>query len=363
MASTRSLRFSALWALVLACGSVSAAEPASLVVRPGASIILDTAPCIRPVVPAAGGAVEVARVADTRSYAVYTAPASQASPVQVTIESGTKPKADQTGCEGSVQKHFTLSNDRTPSVPDSALSKAFTILVTAFVLALLLESGFALLFNWRLFLEFFVGRAWRTPVMFVGAWLVVQVFDLDLMAALFDAYNPRADGVPSKGSGFTAALTAAILAGGSAGVNRIMIGLGFRSQIRPDMTGPALDESEAWIAIQVNGKPAQVHARVDIDVLDLTAEQKAAVPTTVGILRPRSVWQRLIQLLWPSRSRVPASGGRRVATANCYRITVRDLRTEGKLYDAMGKAIEKPTDAAPMRFGSRAVVDFEITLP
>ena len=108
MTSIRSLRSLALLTLVLACGSVSAAEPTSLVVRPGTSIILDTAPCIRPVVPAPGGAVDAARVADTRSYAVYTAPASQTSPVQVTIESGSKLKADQTGCEGGVQKQFTL---------------------------------------------------------------------------------------------------------------------------------------------------------------------------------------------------------------------------------------------------------------
>ena len=239
------------------------------------------------------------------------------------------------------------STDRTPSIPDSALSKAFNILVTAVVLALLLESACALLFNWRLFLEFFVGRAWRTPAMFGGAWLIVGIFDLDLMAALFDAYNPRADGLPSKGSWFTAALTAAILAGGSAGVNRILIGLGFRSQVRPDLAEPALDEGEAWIAIQVSGKPAEVQARVDIDVLDLTAAEKATVPTTVGILRPRTVPQRLMQLLWPSRSRVPPSGGRKVATANCYRITVRDLRTEGKHLRCHGQADRKTHGRGP----------------
>jgi len=108
------------------------------------------------------------------------------------------------------------------------------------VLALLLESAFALLFNWRLFLEFFAGKAWRTPIMFVGALLVVEAFNLGPHARLFDAYNPASGGARSAGSWFTAILTAMVLAGGSAGVNRILVALGFRTQVRPETVEPKL---------------------------------------------------------------------------------------------------------------------------
>ena len=340
----------------------SAAEPTKLFVRPGSSAILDSAPCLRTIVPAAGGAVEAAKVSDTKTFAIYTAPASQNADVQITIESGAKDKADKSGCESAVQKQFTVTSDLTPQIPDSALGKSFNVLVTAFVLALLLESAFALLFNWRFFLEFFVGKAWRTPIMFAGALAVVLAFDLDLMAALFEAYSPRLGSPPPKGSWFTAALTAMILAGGSVGVNRVLVGLGFRSQIRPDASEPLLKEDEAWMSIQVKASSGKVSARVDVEIVGAPDSTKADIPTVVGILRPRNLWQRLKDVLFPSGSRLPRSGGRKVSTSNCYRITVTDLRVGGKLYDAMGREISKIEDAQLLRFGPRAIVDFEIVL-
>ena len=77
-----------------------------------------------------------------------------------------------------------------PKLPDDILPQAFRILISAFVIAVLLESAFALVFNWRLFLEFFVGKAWRTPIMFGAALLVVRAFpQLDLIARLFAVYS------------------------------------------------------------------------------------------------------------------------------------------------------------------------------
>lgn len=340
-----------------------ASEPEKLVVRPGSAIILDSAACVRPLVPGANGAVETAKVSDAKTFAIYTAPPSQSADVLVLIETGSKDKTDKSGCESAVQRQFTISTDRTPQIPDSAIGKAFNILAAAFVLALLLESAFALLFNWRLFLEFFAGKAWRTPIMFVGALATVSAFNLDLMASLLDAYSPRADGLPSKGSWLTAALTSMILAGGSVGVNRILVALGFRSQIRSDVAEPKIEEDEAWISIQVLGKSRDINVRVDVEVAEASEATKGAIPTTVGMLRPRGALERLGNILFPSRSRWPRSGGRKVSTNNFYRITVTDLRSDGKVYDALGKVIPNVGAAPLLRFGSRAMIDFEVTLP
>lgn len=356
------------WAIALAAGlfislPTQAAEPTKLVVRPGASVVLAAGSCLRPVVPAAGNAVEIAKVADTKYFAIYTAPRTESGASMITIEAGDKENAAKNGCEPATQKQFSIGSDSTPLTPASVLNTSFTILVSAFVLAVLLESAFALLFNWRLFLEFFVGKAWRTPIMFVAALVVVRAFHLDLMSSLFDAYAQRPDGVPSSGSWFTSALTAMILAGGSVGVNQILVTLGFRSQIRSDSPQTPLKQDEAWISVLVTGKKGDIEARVDVEEVLNPQLPNLVVPTVVGILSHRGVLARLRGLFFPSRTRLPASGGRTVSTDKVYRITVYDLRTNGNLYDAMGHKIENIENATPLRFGPRAVVDFEVSLP
>jgi hypothetical protein len=279
--------------------------------------------------------------------------------VSITIETGTKEKTDKS-CEGGTQKQFIVASDRTPQVSDEALKKSFTILVAFYVVAFLLESAFALPFNWRLFQEFFVGKAWRTPIMFVGALLVVRNFDLDLMASLLDAYNPRADGTVPKGNWFTSALAAMILAGGSIGVNRILVAVGFRSQIRADAAEPQLNETEAWIAIRIHSETDAKNFQVNID--EVTPPAGNVPPTTIGFVRSGNIGQRVKELLFPSRSRVPRSGGRKVDTNKFYRITVVDMRANGKIYDALGNVVSKIDDARIFRFGSRAILDFDVTV-
>ena len=71
------------------------------------------------------------------------------------------------------------------------------------------------------FLEFFVGKAWRTPIMFVAALIIVRYFHLDLMARLFDVYSPETDPQKYPGNLFTQTITAMVLAGGSVSINRV----------------------------------------------------------------------------------------------------------------------------------------------
>ncbi len=85
-----------------------------------------------------------------------------------------------------------------------------------------------------------------------------------------------------------------ILAGGSVGVNRILIALGFRSQIRPDLEPPILSDKEAWIAINVTRQLRRtVNARIDVEELEMVALGGKVVPATVGQLHPKGLAHRI----------------------------------------------------------------------
>lgn len=337
----------------------STAPAATVTVRPGQQVVLDTAPCLVAVDPPPGGAVEIARASDAKLYAVYNAPAAETpTSVIVVVDSGAKPTADGKGCEAPARKRFQVTISRTPEVPPGALEQSFRILVSAFVLAVLLENAFALLFNWRLFLEFFVGKAWRTPIMFLGALAVVRNFDLDLMAQLFQAYNPTARAATDLGW-FTSAITAMVLAGGSVGVNRVMVALGFRSQIRPDAVEPELEPTEAYVAVRVLGAGSDALYRVNMDVIDPIPPD---TPTSLGFVGgPSNLRARFVDLLFPVRSRIPRSGGLRVSTKKAYRVSVTDL-TDGRHYDTLGKPIETPQKSQVFAFAPKAIVDFTIRI-
>ncbi len=247
----------------------------------------------------------------------------------------------------------------TPELPEGAVEQAFRILMAALLLAVLLENAFALLFNWRLFQEFFVGKAWRTPIMFGGALMIVRTFGLDLMARLVRAFNPDLDVEAGAGDWFTSVITAMVLAGGSVGVNRVLVALGFRSQVRPEALEPRLERDEAFVAIRVRGASAESIYQVNMDVVDPVPPD---IPTTLGFVGgAASVGTRLRELLFPVRGRIPRSGGLRVLTTKAYRISVTDLKAR-KTYDARGEPIEGPAKSQVFAFAPKAIVDFTITI-
>jgi len=332
-----------------------------LTARPDQQLVLDTAPCLIAIQPAAGGALEITRAGETRMHAVFTTPAAAASsPVIAIVERGTKLAADAKSCESPSRRQFNISVARTPEVPPAALDQSFRILMAAFVIAVLLENAFALLFNWRLFLEFFVGKAWRTPIMFLGALIIVRSFDLDLVAQLFRAYSPEGNAAIGQGTMFTSAITAMVLAGGSVGVNRVFVALGFRSQVRPEELVPELEPTEAYVAIRVQERGARsLQCRVNMDVVEPIPPD---TPRTLGFVGDSAaLGARLKELLFPVRTRIPPSGGMRVSTSKAYRISVTDLEG-GKHYDTMGRLINKPSDSQLFAFAPKAIVDFTIRL-
>ena len=80
-------------------------------------------------------------------------------------------------------------------------------LTVLFVLALLLESALSVIFNWRLFLEFFYGRGVRTLVMIAVSAIAVRTFQIDTVTTMLQGYWRRSSTPPS--SGWTGSTTCA----------------------------------------------------------------------------------------------------------------------------------------------------------
>jgi hypothetical protein len=127
-----------------------------------------------------------------------------------------------------------------PFLTGEGLSAATTTVLTLFLLAVLLESALAIIFNWRPFIESFNARATRPLVSFGVALAFVVYFNFDAVTGLMNAVQKTA--WPANWFGHV--LTAAILAGGSAGVNTMLVALGFR-ELKTQDTGGAKARSDS----------------------------------------------------------------------------------------------------------------------
>lgn len=282
--------------------------------------------------------------------AMFTAPRTAYDAVDITLEVGVG-AATTKGCAEGSQKLFRVTDGRSPAVAPEITGKAWTILLTAFVIALLLEQAFALLFNWRLFLELAVGKAWRTPIMFFAAYLLCHRIDMDLIRDLANAYDVKHVHVSDT---LTRALTAAILAGGSVGVNHILTGLGFRSQIRADIGAKPLDVTQAWVAVHILGPCNGV--RICIDEADPGITGISTYAGTVGAM---PLYSRLKDLFFPNSARFPRAGGYLVSTTKVYQIYA--LTSGGR---RLGPGGDLTTVGAltQCRFAPRAIVDLYISI-
>jgi len=131
-------------------------------------------------------------------------------------------------------------------VPADIYEPTFRSLFILFVLAVLLESGLAVLFQWKPVLATFDSRAARPLFSFVAALILVISFKLDIATELLNLFTNSANGPNAPGI----ILTALVISGGSSGINRIFQALGFRpmtEQEQPETSKPP--PTEAWISI------------------------------------------------------------------------------------------------------------------
>jgi hypothetical protein len=179
---------------------------------------------------------------------------------------------------------FTNPEQHTVSVTvvpgNSALYEhAFKSLFVLFVLALLLESGLALIFRWRPFLVYFDGRGTKTVVSLAFAVLFVWSFEMDIVTDLVNVYSGRTPPFPRGLEGYL--VTAMIVAGGSAAVNNILVALGFRSQVTAAQVTPKPPLTVGWISVTLDRKNAKGPVVVTIGPPPSAPQKHAPVAGTI----------------------------------------------------------------------------------
>lgn len=196
------------------------------------------------------------------------------------------------------------STDHVAVVGD--LDASASTLLKLFVLATLLESAMAIVFNWRPFLILFDGRGMKTPCMLFMALLVVCWFNVNVVQTLAAQYKFPA--IAPKDLWFANLLTAMVIAGGSAGVNKLLVTLGYRSVLTAENIKPRPAPTQAWISVtwlKVAANPGVSAVRVEI--------MTAGVFNVVGQLNRPSNRTPLRYLFFRDFGRFPHSGGWDVA--------------------------------------------------
>jgi hypothetical protein len=238
---------------------------------------------------------------------------------------------------------------------DQIYQKSLAALTMAFVIAVLLENAFSVIFNWRVFLVYFSLAGVKTIIMIAISLLIVNAFGIDVMASLIAAYkSPPPPGAPIDPdfiSGFVSRfVTALILAGGSTGVNRIMVALGFRSNSREEEVAPRPPNNKAWVAVLVTRERAVSEAVVMIKEIGAAdANSPSPIAGVVGFKRAG-----LGSLIFRSTNRFPPNGGYTVSPNVVYSIRVEAEDAQGKTLSAL--------DSQTYVFAPGAIVDFAVKL-
>jgi hypothetical protein len=249
-------------------------------------------------------------------------------------------------------------------------------LLTMFlVLAIVLENALEVIFKWRVFQIRYSSRGMKAPIMVLAAGAMVLTFKLDILANLVALYKSDGVGVPPqvKSNFFTGLISAFVLAGGSAGVNRLMVALGVRKESQPVIV-PKPPENKAWIAIKLKRVFAVGDLLVHLD--KMPAPEAPADTTTTGATgatgapapapapaKPappnqlvgtiRNDLQTAREIMLRNKDRFPQNGGCEVDTVSTYKITVTGTSADGT-------PLKK--ELGPYSFAPGAIVDFEVTL-
>jgi hypothetical protein len=200
--------------------------------------------CLSVPSPAAvNGANAIEAIASTGNQAesnmAATAKARQAAEDRAAAEKA-RLDAVNAGSESDAQANKAKADALKDPLPESAEA-----LLKLFVLAVILESALAILFNWRPIISTFDGRAFKPLLAFLAALLLVRSLNLDIVGSLARTYS--SDPGAAGNGWFTSLLTAMVIAGGSAGVNRMLRSLGYRS-IDVEEPKPKPPPTKAWVA-------------------------------------------------------------------------------------------------------------------
>ncbi|MBP9804052.1 MAG: hypothetical protein KBE22_03995 [Candidatus Accumulibacter sp.] len=219
---------------------------------------------------------------------------------------------------------------------------AFQVLFTLFVVAVVLERGLAVIFNSRIYLQLFASGM-KTVFSIVFAYVFVLLFHLDvtsrLVNILWDASIP-----PGILSQFLSAL---VLAGGSSGVNSMLVALGFLSVRTIETVQPKPPITQAWISVRLKRDKVK-EGPVDV----LMKAGGAADFSTVGRLTGKSMLP-FFRPIFRDRARFPASGGFPVELGKKHEVKLLQ-KLDGK----------EPEESSAWTFtpAAGAIIDVELTL-
>ena len=238
-----------------------------------------------------------------------------------------------------------------PAAPDPnapVFQPAINAQVKLFVVALLLESGLAVIFNWRVYLALVDGRGWKTLIMIAASWLLVKVVPITWVADLLDSYG----GTIKPDELIAQILTTLILAGGSSGINNLLVALGYRSAPSAETVQPKPAPDMAWIAVKV--KRAKAVGRIEVRLQKVANPPPNPLPfPIVGIVGGGSWLEELSGLFFRNRMRFPRSGGYDVEPGAGYDLQI--------IANGAGGRIASPIDGTYV-FARGAIVDMSVTL-
>jgi hypothetical protein len=258
----------------------------------------------------------------------------------------TAPEVDNTLTETVKFKDGeTLKTIDVTVVPSQVYSAAFKTLFVLFVVAILLESALAIIFNWRVFLALF-GKGWKTVISVTLALVVTWNFDLDVLSDLIKVYGGGGSkGDPTLGK----IITALILAGGSSGVNNILIALGYRSRKTEEDVVQRPKGTDSWIAVRLKREKVR-HGPVLVHIGPAGANPMPVAGVITGEKDARK--PGLADYFFQDKGRFPNSGGHTVAQG-LYEVWVSG-------HDDSGAMVTERSE--PIAIGARAIVDIELKL-
>jgi len=223
-------------------------------------------------------------------------------------------------------------------------SQIFKTALLLFMLAVVLESALALVFNWRPFIETFNSRAVRPIISFAVAYLFVEIYDLDLVTTIV---NTSVSGVRLSGT-TGRVLTAMVLAGGSAAVNNVLVGLGFRQKRTAETLTPKPPPDKGWIAVRIIRQTVVGPVDVFIGPPPTAPATHPPIATVIhGTSNPR--WRYFLN----DRGRFPGSGGYTVKAGDEVRVDVVGI-------DQAGKPVEKKW--GPHKIAGDAIIDLDFEM-
>lgn len=214
-----------------------------------------------------------------------------------------------------------------------------------------MESALALLFQWRLYREFFNGRAVKTVVMVAVGYAVVAQFNYDI----FERIVRLAGGVGGDPR-LSQFLSACVLAGGSAAVFELFKGLGLRPPVDPEQDKPKPPSDRAWVSVKVIRKDAvgdiKIHI-VKVDPSDLALQPPQPTELAGIVSDKKTVIERFKSVFLADPLRLPAYGGLTVETEKVYRVYAEAI--PGSDQTAVPTAVVREIYLG--RFAGRAIID------